>query len=108
MFGLVVAKKPYLIKTLGLSLMLCPCPYMETNDDSYHMPVWIGIGISIGKISSSVLGIKTLEKCGIGPPLVIILSPDPSSQHLPINAYYRHTHIHTYGKTLPFCSAGAP
>ena len=73
--------------------MLCPCPYMETNDDSYHMPVWIGIGISIGKISSSVLGIKTLEKCGIGPPLVIILSPDPSSQHLPINTYYRHTHI---------------
>ena len=39
--------------------MLCPCPYMEANDDSYHMPVWIG-GISIGKISSSVLGIKSI------------------------------------------------
>ena len=45
--------------------MLCPCIYMETNDDSYHMPVWIGtgisigIGISIGKISSSVLSIES-------------------------------------------------
>ena len=45
--------------------MLCPCPYMEANDDSYHMPVWIGIGISIGigvsigKISSSVLSIES-------------------------------------------------
>ena len=39
--------------------MLYPCPYMEANDDSYYMPVWIG-GISIGKISSSVLGIKSI------------------------------------------------
>ena len=51
--------------------MLCPCPYMEANDDSYHMPVWIGIGISsgigisigirisIGKVSSSVLSIES-------------------------------------------------
>ena len=37
-----------------------PCPYMEGNDDSYHMPVWIGIGIgiSIGNISSFVLVIE--------------------------------------------------
>ena len=69
--------------------MLCPYPYMEANDDSYHMPVWIGIEISIGKISSSVLGIKSSGKSGIGPPLVI-LSHDPSPQHLPINTYYRH------------------
>ena len=33
---------------------------MEANDDSYHMPVWIGIGISIGKVSSSVLGIESI------------------------------------------------
>ena len=35
----------------------------------YHMPVWIGIGISIGigiiigKISSSVLSIKSIVMC---------------------------------------------
>ena len=40
--------------------MFCPCVYMEANDDSYHMPVWIGIGISIGKVSSSVLGIESI------------------------------------------------
>ena len=57
----------------------------------YHIPVWIGIGISIGKTSRSVLSIESIEKNDIGPPLVIILSPDPSPQLLPINTYYRHT-----------------
>ena len=43
------------------------------TDDSYHMPICIGIGIgiSIGKIFSSVLGIKSIGKSGIGPPLFI-------------------------------------
>ena len=42
------------------------------TDDSYHMPICIGIGIviSIGKIFSSVLGIESIGKSGIGPPLV--------------------------------------
>ena len=42
------------------------------TDDSYHMPICIGIGIgiSIGKIFSSVLGIEVSEKSGIGSPLV--------------------------------------
>ena len=42
------------------------------TDDSYHMPICIGmgIGISIGKIFSSVLGIEVSEKSGIGPPLL--------------------------------------
>ena len=42
------------------------------NDDSYHMPICIGIGIgiSIGKIFSSVLGIESIGKSGIGSPLV--------------------------------------
>ena len=40
------------------------------TDDSYHMPICIviGIGISIGKIFSSV---QVSEKSGIGPPLFI-------------------------------------
>ena len=44
------------------------------TDDSYHMPICIGIGIgiSIGKIFSSVLGIKSIGS-GIGPPLVLNL-----------------------------------
>ena len=34
------------------------------TDDSYHMPmcIGIGIGISIGKIFSSVLGIESIRK----------------------------------------------
>ena len=34
------------------------------TDDSYHMPICIGIGIgiSIGKIFSSVLGIESIGK----------------------------------------------
>ena len=34
------------------------------TDDSYHMPICIGIGvgISIGKIFSSVLGIESIRK----------------------------------------------
>ena len=44
------------------------------TDDSYHMPICIGIGIGIiiGKIFSSVLGIESIGKSGIGPPLVNI------------------------------------
>ena len=44
------------------------------TNDNYHMPICIGIsiGISIAKIFSSVLGIKSIEKSGIGPPLVNI------------------------------------
>ena len=43
------------------------------TDDSYHMPICIGIGIgiSISKIFSSVLGMESIGKSGIGPPLVI-------------------------------------
>ena len=46
------------------------------TDDSYHMPmcIGIGIGISIGKIFSSVLGIKSIGKSGIGPPLFKIFT----------------------------------
>ena len=42
------------------------------TDDSYHMPICIGIGIriSIDKISSSVLGIESIGKKFIGLPLV--------------------------------------
>ena len=45
---------------------------MQMTDNSYHMPMCIGIniGISIGKVFSSVLGIKSIGKSGIGPPLV--------------------------------------
>ena len=44
------------------------------NGDSYHMSVWIGfgIGISVGNIFSSVLGIKS-NKSGIGLPIIVIL-----------------------------------
>ena len=37
------------------------------TDDSYHMPICIGIDIriSIGKIFSSVLGIESIEKSGM-------------------------------------------
>ena len=33
------------------------------NDDSYHMSMWIGIGIviSVGNIFSSVLGIESIK-----------------------------------------------
>ena len=45
---------------------------------SYHVPIWTGVGIkiSIGKIFSSVLGIKNIGKSDIGRPLVFIV---PSS-----------------------------
>ena len=32
------------------------------TDTSYHIAIWIGIGIGIGKIFSSVLGIKSIGK----------------------------------------------
>ena len=40
---------------------------MQMNDDSHHMPVCIGItiGISISKIFSFVLDIKSIRKCCI-------------------------------------------
>ena len=41
---------------------------------SYHVPIWIGIGI--GKIFSSVLSIKNIGKSDIDSPLVFIV---PSS-----------------------------
>ena len=43
------------------------------TDDSYHMPICIGIGIgiSIDNVFSSVLGIESIGKSGIVPPLVI-------------------------------------
>ena len=42
------------------------------TDDSYHMLIYIGIGIgiSIGIIFSSVFGIESIGKSGIGPPLM--------------------------------------
>ena len=48
------------------------------NDDSYYMPICIGIGIriSISKIFSSVLaigGIESIRKGVIGPALKFIL-----------------------------------
>ena len=48
------------------------------TDDSYHMPIYIGIGIgiSIGKIFSSDLVSKVSEKSGIGPPLAKINDGD--------------------------------
>ena len=54
------------------------------TDDSYHMPICIGIGIgiSIGKIFSSVLGIKSIGKSGIGSPLVYII--------VSIKQYYKY------------------
>ena len=75
----MVAKKPYLVKTLRLSLKRFVYVLIEKQmtDDSYHMPICIGIGIgigiSIGKIFSSVLGIESIGKSGIGPPLVFSL-----------------------------------
>ena len=60
----MVAKELYLIKTLQLALeTLCPSTCIDVMIHSYHnMPVWIdiGIGISIGKNFSSVLGIKNI------------------------------------------------
>ena len=48
---------------------------------SYYMPICIGIdiGISIGKIFSSVLGIEVSEKSGISPPLVYSTNIQPLS-----------------------------
>ena len=40
------------------------------NDNSYHMPVWIGIGIRTS-ISKIFLVSKVLEESGIGPPFSI-------------------------------------
>ena len=40
------------------------------TDTSYHIAIWIGI--SIGKIFSSILGIESIEKNGIGPSLKLI------------------------------------
>ena len=45
------------------------------TDTSYHIAIWIGIGIgiAIGKIFSSVLGIESIEKSGIGLPLILMI-----------------------------------
>ena len=53
------------------------------TDDSYCMPIWIGIGIgisirisigmSIGRIFTSVLRIEVLGRISIGPPLLTYL-----------------------------------
>ena len=53
------------------------------TDDSYHMPICtgIGIGISIGKIFSSVLGIESIGKSGIGPPLVLTIKQYCTHHH---------------------------
>ena len=58
---------------------------MEANDDSY-IPYSYPYGLEsvLVKLPALYLVSKALEKSDIGPPLVIILSPDPSPQHLPI------------------------
>ena len=49
------------------------------TDDSYCMPIWIGIGIgisvgmSIDRMFTFVLRIEILGKIGIGPPLLTYL-----------------------------------
>ena len=59
-----------------MQLLIC----LEANnsfDDSYKLPysyIGIGIGIGIGKNFNSALGIKSIGKSGIGPPLVFILT----------------------------------
>ena len=57
------------------------------TDDSYHLPICIGIG----KIFSSVLGIESIGKSGIDPPLLSTLLA--STQHNWFGGVFTHKFV---------------
>ena len=78
------------------------------TDDSYHniMPICIGIGIriSVSKIFSSVVGIKSIGKSGISPPLPRFASYAYSTRHLLMQNLELQKHTIMSGFCRSICS----